>query len=169
MKKFTDGHGSVWAFEADGSQDAFIPRGLMPITEAQALAILNPAPTIVQAQATQIALISAACGAAVIAGLNSSALGAAHSYPTKPNDQQNLSSSVLASLMPNNQAGWTTQLLCADTNGNWAFVAHSASQVQQVGQDIKALITAMIVKYTTLAGQVMAASTVAAVQNINWS
>lgn len=169
MKKYTDGKGGVWAFEADGSQDKFIPVGLVLITEAQALAILNPAPTLAQAQAAQIGLISAACGAAMIAGLSSSALGSAHSYPTKQNDQLNLSSSVLASLMPNNPTGWTTQLWCADVNSNWAFVAHSASQVQQVGQDIKALITAMIVKNTTLAGQVIAATTVSAVQLIAWS
>ena len=169
MKKYTDGKGAVWAFEADGSQDAFIPRGLVPITEAQAAAILNPAPTLAQAQAAQVAIISAACGAAVAAGLASSALGVTHCYPTKPNDQQNLSSSVLASLMPGNAQGWTTPLWCVDGSGNWAFVAHTAAQVQQVGQDIKAQIITLMTKNMMLASQVMAASTVAAVQNINWS
>lgn len=36
--------GKVYAYESDGSQDAFIPDGAQPITEAEALEITNPTP-----------------------------------------------------------------------------------------------------------------------------
>lgn len=169
MKNYKDSKGAVWAFEADGSQDKFIPVGLVLITEAQALAILNPAPTLAQAQAAQIALISAACGAAVIAGLPSSALGASYVYPTRQTDQTNLMAAVIRVGMPQTPANFMTSLALQTSPGVWGMLSHTVAQVQQVGQDIFGPISAMLVKNNSLAGQVMVASTVAAVQNINWS
>lgn len=43
MKYFLIG-GNVHAYESDGSQDAFIPEGAQPITEADAIEITNPTP-----------------------------------------------------------------------------------------------------------------------------
>ena len=46
--------GQVFEFEADGSQDGFIPKNLVPMTEAEIEAHLNPLPiaqTIEQVQA----------------------------------------------------------------------------------------------------------------------
>lgn len=63
---------------------------------------------LVEAQAAQTAMISAACGAAIVLGFTSSALGAAHAYPSKVVDQQNLNASVTASMLPGNAANWTT-------------------------------------------------------------
>ncbi|CAJ0896147.1 hypothetical protein R77569_04568 [Ralstonia mannitolilytica] len=121
------------------------------------------------AQAAQITKVTGACQAAIVAGFTSSALGAAHTYPAQTTDQQNLSASVLASLMPNLPAGWTTPFWCADANGNWSYAAHTAAQIQQVGQDGKAAIIAAIQKKAGLVAQINAATTVAAVQAITWS
>lgn len=45
MKYFKDSSDAVYAFEDDGSQDAFISADLISITEAEANAIRFPAPT----------------------------------------------------------------------------------------------------------------------------
>jgi hypothetical protein len=130
------------------------------------------------AQALQVATLSEACAAAIVAGFTSSALGAVYTYPAKDTDQQNLASSVLSSLMPNLPSTWETPFWCADASGNWAFVAHTAAEIQQVGQDGKAAILACMQKNQTLAAEVQAvqlgddatgATAVAAVQAITWS
>lgn len=168
MKFYKDQDNNVFAFEADGSQDAWIMTGLVPITDAEADAIQNPAPTLAQAQAAKVAELSAACQAQIYAGFQSSALGAVHTYPAKDKDQANLSGSVVASLLPNLPAGWTTPFWCEDGNGTWAFVPHTAAQIQQVGSDAKSAIVAALEKNASLAAQVMAAADVAAVQAIVW-
>lgn len=128
-----------------------------------------PAPeTLGQAQAAQIALLSAACRAEIVAGFTSSALGTAHFYPSKFTDQQNLTASIVASLMPGVAPGWVTPFWCADSTGAWAYTSHTATQIQQVGQDGKAAILAALVKNGTLADQVNAATTIAAVQAVTW-
>jgi hypothetical protein len=45
MKFFKDSQNTVYAFESDGSQDAFIPDGLTPITSQQADALRTPSLT----------------------------------------------------------------------------------------------------------------------------
>lgn len=46
MKYFKDAAGTAYAFEADGSQDEFIPAGLTPMSEAEVEAHLNPPATL---------------------------------------------------------------------------------------------------------------------------
>ncbi len=114
--------------------------------------------------------LSAACQQAITAGVVSSALGAPHTYPTQPADQQNLASSVLLSTLPNAGQGWSTLEMCADsaTPPVWAYRKHTAAQIQQVASDVKAAILALRVKYDGLQGKVAAAKTVAAVNAIAW-
>lgn len=45
MKFFKDAQNIVYAYESDGSQDAFIPNGLTPITSQQADALRTPSLT----------------------------------------------------------------------------------------------------------------------------
>ncbi len=45
MKFYKDNSNKVYAFEAEGSQDDYIGEHLIPITEAEAMAITNPPPT----------------------------------------------------------------------------------------------------------------------------
>ena len=42
MKYFKDAVGTVYAFEADGSQDEFIPAGLVALSDEEVVAHLNP-------------------------------------------------------------------------------------------------------------------------------
>lgn len=153
----------AWIPLAHGNTDyetylAWVAAGNVPLDRALA-----------DYQAAQIGAINAACQAAIFAGFTSSALGAAHTYPAKSLDQQNLSASVLASLMPNLPVGWTTPFWCADANGAWAYVQHTAAQIQQVGQDGKAAILAALNKNQTLQGQIMSATTPAEVQAVVWA
>lgn len=45
MKYFKDANNNVYAYEADGSQDAFIKNGLVAITEAEKDLLVNPPET----------------------------------------------------------------------------------------------------------------------------
>lgn len=125
-------------------------------------------PTLEQVQTAQIAVLTAACDAEIAAGYTSTALGTAHTYPTKTTDQLNMSASVVASLLPGIATDWTTPFWCADGTGAWAMRAHTAAQIQQAGSDGKALIQAAQVKLAALSVQVMAAADAAAVQAVAW-
>ncbi|KVZ18647.1 hypothetical protein WT88_29650 [Burkholderia stagnalis] len=132
------------------------------------LSVPNAAVQLAAARAAQLEILNDGCKAAIYAGFTSSALGTAHAYPALDTDQQNLSASVLASLMPNLPSGWTTPFWCCDSSGAWSYAPHTAAQIQQVGQDGKAAILAAIAKKAQLAAQVNAATTIAAVQAIVW-
>ena len=129
---------------------------------------VHPVVSLDSMKADQIRSINGACQATIYGGFTSSALGAAHSYPANDHDQQNLTASVLASLMPGNAADWTTPFWCADPQGAWAFVAHTAAQIQQVGRDGKTAILTAMAKSQSLVEQVNAATTGDAVQAIVW-
>ncbi|BAN16855.1 tail fiber assembly protein [Edwardsiella phage PEi21] len=45
MKYYKDAFDTVYAYESDGSQDDYIKPELTPITEEEAMRILNPPPT----------------------------------------------------------------------------------------------------------------------------
>jgi hypothetical protein len=121
-----------------------------------------------QAKATQLMLIGTACQNVIVGGFSSSALGTAYVYPSTIVDQQNLSANVLSSLMPGLASTWTTLQLCQSATGVWDYVAHSASQIQQVGIDIKSAILTCLTKRQNLQNQINAALTVQAVQVITW-
>lgn len=94
------------------------------------------------------------CDAACVMGVVSNALGTPHLYPTKVLDQQNLSASVLDSLLTH-PAGWTTPHMCMDTSsGVWAYRQHTIAQIQQAGSDVKAGILTHLIKNATLQAQI---------------
>jgi hypothetical protein len=121
-----------------------------------------------KAKDNRAALIDSACETQILSGFESDALGQPHHYPTKLVDQQNLSASVLASLLPDLDADWTTPFWCADTNGVWEFRPHTAVQIQQVGQDVKTGITTAQAKNEQLQGAIAAAESVAELEAITW-
>ncbi|ECC3553136.1 tail fiber assembly protein [Salmonella enterica subsp. enterica] len=45
MKYYKDENNVVYAYDAHGTQDAFIKEGLVPITRSEAMEIINPPPT----------------------------------------------------------------------------------------------------------------------------
>lgn len=132
------------------------------------VAYVPPAPTLADLKTAKNAEINAACQSAIYAGFESSALGSVHTYPAKNLDQQNLSASVLASLMPGLSTTWTTPFWCADAAGGWDFRAHTAAQIQWVGQDGKAAILAALAKNKTLVDLVAASTTAEQVAAIVW-
>ena len=123
------------------------------------------------AQAAQIAGLRASCAAAIVGGFTSSALGAAHTYPSGDTDQTNLiGATIAAGLAP---AGWTVNFWCADSTGTWTFAPHTAAQIQQVFGDGVIVRVAMSAKLATLSAQVMAVTDtttkgIAAVQAVVW-
>ncbi|MET3229445.1 UNVERIFIED_ORG: hypothetical protein ABIC54_001619 [Burkholderia sp. 1263] len=143
-----------------------------PYTVASGALVAPTAPTSAQllakAKAEQVSSLSAACGAAIVSGFTSSALGSAHTYPSNMTDQQNLSTSIMASMLPGTPADWATLFWCADSAGNWSWTSHTVAQIQQAGKDGMAAILAQRSKNATLSAQVAAASTVAAVQSVVW-
>lgn len=60
MKYFKDANNTVYAYESDGSQDAFIKPGLVPITQSQVdalLAVPVAVPTVISMRQAQQALL----------------------------------------------------------------------------------------------------------------
>ena len=156
--------GGIYSFATADGMLLKLPTTLQPYTV--------PAPTaaqlLAQTQAAQISIITQACAAAITSGFTSSALGSAHTYPSGLTDQANLTANVLSSLLPGLPSTWTTPQLCQDASGVWAYVAHTAAQIKQVGGDGKAAILASLTKKANLQAEIEAATTIAAVQAIVW-
>lgn len=126
-------------------------------------------PPIVDVRASKLAELTAACSDAIAAGYSSSALGAAHLYPSRLTDQSNMQASVIRSLLPGLATDWTTPFWCADEAGEWARRDHTAAQIQQAGQDGVAHVLAQQDKLALLAADVAAASTAEAIAAIVWT
>lgn len=116
----------------------------------------------------KIASLSADCRSAITAGFESSVLGEPHFYPSRETDQLNLAGSVADSLLPSEDAGWSTPFWCADIHGVWAMRPHSAAQIQKVGREAKAKILALTQHNAALAEQVRLAPDKPSVDQIIW-
>lgn len=139
-----------------------------PTTFVPYIAPPPPPPTLQEVKNSQISTIRMACSTAITSGFTSSALGSAYTYPSNVTDQANLNANVVSSLLPNLPTTWTTEQLCADSTGVWAYRAHTAAQIQQVGSDGKSATMACLLKNGALTMQIDAATTVSAVQSITW-
>ncbi|CAB4132101.1 hypothetical protein UFOVP138_44 [uncultured Caudovirales phage] len=128
---------------------------------------IAPQQTLAQAQSAQLDIVSNNASAAIVGGINSSALGSAYTYPSTPTDQMNLTANVVASLMPSGQvAGWLTPQMCRNQSGVWGYQMHTAAQIQQVGNDVKNAIASILVAKAQKDIAIMAATTIAAVQGV---
>ena len=112
----------------------------------------------------QTAEINTACRAQIVAGFESSALGAAHFYPFKPEDQSNLMSTFMLSQI----SAMDKPFKCWDSSGVSGYRMHTTAQLQQVGQDAEAHKMTALVKANTLKAQIEVATTKAAVEAIVW-
>jgi len=171
---------SVWSYNPDVIVTQV--HGIYTFTTASGVAInapttlvpyTIPAPTTAQllsaAQTTQVASLTKSCAAAIVGGYTSSALGSPYTYPSKTTDQINMMGSVTASLVPGLASTWTTPFWCAPVStGVWVYQNHTAAQIQQAGLDGKTWILTNQTNLANLNSQVMAATTVAAVQAIVW-
>lgn len=121
-----------------------------------------------QARADKAVELSTACGLHIVGGFISDALGAAHTYPSTVLDQHNLNGLVTRSLYPSNPPSWTEKFWCADAAGVWERRAHTAAQLQAVGDTAIARITAAQAQCDTLVAAAMAAS-LAGLDDITWT
>lgn len=118
----------------------------------------DPVPNLDIVRKGVIGKLSKSCEQAILAGFQSSALGQLYSYPTDSNTQTNISYA----------ATHGGNLWCA-LAGNWEFVLHTQAQAAQVVSDMWAFIQSQQFKLANLTSQVNAATTVAAIQAIEWS
>lgn len=116
----------------------------------------NDTRTLAELRAAKVTELQSACGIHIIGGFTSSAIGTAHMYPSALMDQHNLNGLVTRSLYA--PAGWTDKFWCADPSGIWARREHTAAQLQQVGDEAIARITAAQAKCDTLIAQAMTAT-----------
>lgn len=144
-----------------------LPPGSVVLTDDEASADL-PTPINI-ARAQQTLLVNEAWGVAVQSGFVSSALGAPYTYPSTSQDQANLSSSVVASLMPSLPANWSTLFKCTSAAGATSLRAHNVAQIQQVGQDGMAWVEKCIYQLNVLESQIAQAGTPEAVALIVWT
>ena len=134
----------------------------------------NLAPTIPivnaldKAKLDQCQLISTAAQSSIISGISSTALGSPFIYPSGQIDQLNLMASVVDSLYPGLPVDWNTPFKCTSSTGVKDFVSHSATQIQQVGSDVKQHIQESLQKSATLQAQINAETTIQAVQSVIW-
>ena len=154
----------------DGSEVKPYPEKPSPrhVFDYAAKAWVLPASALADAKKDKCEALRKACRRAIIAGFTSDALGSEHTYPSDETDQANLSSSVLASMLPGNPGNWATPFLCADAAGNWDYRAHTAVQIQKVGVDGKAAILAKLTAKAELFKTVMQAQSIEAVEAVAW-
>lgn len=115
--------------------------------------------------------LKAKCANAIISGCPSSALGEVFIYPTTPIDTQNLDNSALAALTAkiDNVEGWTTPFWTfKPSDDTWDYRQHTADQIIQVAQDVKAYRVGLQSHYAELLGQVNEATTESQVLAIQW-
>lgn len=123
--------------------------------------------TLDMAKARKITAFNEACTAAIVAGIESTALGAPHHYPTKQQDQANLVASVADSMLATDP-DWTTKFWCLDEAQVWERRPHTVPQIQQVGKECKAMIQAAMDKNEWLRAQVAAAANQEELDAITW-
>lgn len=109
-------------------------------------------------RAAKVEAMRLACAEHIVAGFQCAALGTAHHYPAKPQDQANLVASVTDSLLAGGGADWRTPFWCMDEAGVWEFRLHTIAQIQQVGREAKAAILAAMGKNESLRQQIDVAS-----------
>ncbi|TBW32617.1 hypothetical protein EYW49_22015 [Siculibacillus lacustris] len=132
----------------------------------------SPCPPVIsldEARTAKVAELRAACSAAIVGGFVSAALGSPHTYPSKPTDQTNLMGSVVASMLPGVAADWSTPFWCADGVGEWAFLPHTAAQIQTAGADGKAWVVTCQTSLDTLTAEALMAPDAIALAAITWA
>jgi hypothetical protein len=149
--------------------DIIVTNGVLSIQSKPVVTDAERAEAALQwAKENQTTLINIGLQASLAAGIDSSALGTSHIYPSNQTDQQNLQANVLSSLLPGLPITWTTDQLCADAEGVWLYRPHSASQIQQVGIDVKAKVLGLLTYAFEQRQAIHAATDVAGVEAILW-
>ena len=130
--------------------------------------VVPPTP-LADLKATKVVALTAACAAAIVGGFASDALGAPHTYPSKPTDQTNLMGSVVDSMLLSSGPGWTTPFWCAAADGVWACRPHGIAEIQAAGAAGKAHVVACQSRLAELVALVDLAETAADLATIEWA
>ncbi|CAN7475494.1 DUF4376 domain-containing protein [Rhizobium leguminosarum] len=165
---FVGDDGRKYAVAGNGRQEVECSYDAELVKDVDGWRLVNAADELAAMKASRIAVLTAACAAAIVSGYSSSALGSEHQYPSKQTDQINMMGSVTDSLLPGQAPDWTTPFWCADESGAWAFRPHTATEIQGAGADGKAHILECQTRLGQLAAQVMAAASAEAVAAIVW-
>lgn len=137
-----------------------LPAGCVAISDAEADALRAAAITLPDSAAAKTAAINAACGAAILAGFDSSALGATYHYTATLEDQANLLGLIAI--------GAGGDFTCVDAAGVKARRAHTAAQLKKVLADGGIFKDQLLAKARALKDAVAAAVDVAAVDAVVW-
>lgn len=113
------------------------------------------------AKADQIAQVTVDCGAAIVSGFKSSALGVEYTYPSKPTDQTNLIGAVASGLA-------IIYFWCANAAEVWDFREHTDAQIKQVLADAGTQRMAYSAQLAGLVAMINAAETLTDVTNVIW-
>lgn len=111
----------------------------------------------------KVAEINSACEAAITAGFWSSALGAPHQYPSKLDDQLNLTGVILQ--------GFDSLYGCRDQQGLKELRQHTAKQLRQVSDDFTSYKLELLQRANTLKQQLdeaLASGEMNALQVVTW-
>lgn len=161
-----DFRGETWYDQTSGSPEEITALGQ---PAANLAATLPAAILLSNALTDQVNIVTKSCSDAILAGFQSSALDAAHTYPTQPIDQSNLIGCVTASHQPGLPSTWTCNFWCADGSGNWALTPHTAAQIQQVLADGVTQREAYCSKLVSLVQQIETPNlTIAQIQAVVW-
>lgn len=166
MPYYRNANGDV-AYFASIAYISELPPGSVVLTDEEAAADL-PTP-INLARQKQVQAVNDAWAIATQSGYVSSALGAPYTYPSTPEDQANMASSVLATLMPGLPSTWTTMFKCTSQAGATSLRAHTAAQIQKAGQDGMAWIEKCTYQLNVLESQIAQAGTPEDVAQIVWT
>lgn len=133
------------------------------------LTFTNPnEPTLEQVKLDKINEIVYACDTFVFGTHTSNALGSSHTYYASAYDQSALNAAVTASILNANNTAWTINYKCIDSDGVEAYRPHTASQIQQVAQDVIGAVLSADAKKATLLQQIQNATTLDELNLIKW-
>jgi len=112
----------------------------------------------------QISIANARCRLEIELGFPSSALGTAHQYPCKEEDQTNL----MATFVLAKELNVSKPFKCRDSSGVADYRMHTVAELHQVGQDAELHKMTALVKANTLKAQIEVATTKTDVEAIVW-
>ena len=117
-----------------------------------------------QTKETKRIEINTLCGAEIVEGFSSSALGASYKYQSEETDQLNLIGVVAG--------GINNSFKCGVLNANnvmvWSYKMHTAAQLKQVLNDSNGVKQTLLQKANTLKAQITPATTLADVDAVAW-
>ncbi|WP_342705026.1 hypothetical protein OHZ10_28030 [Burkholderia arboris] len=125
-----------------------------------AVPVPSSAEQLTTAQASQVAVLDAACAKAIVSGFSSDAVGSPYDYPSSITDQTNQNTIAQCS---------SGGLLWCASKGTWTFKHHTQPQAMAVVSSFVVWLNKCQNQRMALSDQVSAATSVSAVQSVLWT